>query len=307
MEFLIKTKRLLTKKFNVASNSDCLYCYQSRRLSRKSFKSSFSLYLFIFFLLFLFKAHSFTVSAASATTKLSSSSSSSNNNNKLMYSIIGSSTSVTSSSLRPKDQVSSVVVTSTKSDLNSMISINNNHNNNNKNEDKLFEFPINELATLKQSPFYRTYATSSDSGNYYIVGVLFMISIIGLLLYVNLYYEYCFRDTCFQMAQWRGCCFLKLFIITSYVSRRSATNRGGGNNVSNINNGINNNHNNNDANNAIRISGGDLSDIKLLNEKNSINNSNIYTKKNVLNTSEYIKMMKANNKLKSMSKSSIVV
>ena len=84
-----------------------------------------------------------------------------------------------------------------------------------------FDFPINDLATLKQPPFHRTYAVNNDSGNYYLVGVLFMISIIGLLLYVNLYYEYCFRDTCYQMSQWKGCCFLKLFIITSYSPRRA--------------------------------------------------------------------------------------
>ena len=51
-------------------------------------------------------------------------------------------------------------------------------------------------------------ANSSSGDNYYIVGVLFMLSVIGLLLYVNLYHEYCFRDTLLQMMHWRFCSFL---------------------------------------------------------------------------------------------------
>ena len=159
MEFLAKALLLL---FDTHREVDCHSKFN--RLSRR--KS-----LLFFLLLFLFKSNSFTVSAAAATTKLfvssSSSSSSSSNNNKLLYSIISSSTQATSSALKRANSTTSL-------------------NDDSKNEaDKLLEFAINELATLKQSPFYRTYATSNDSGNYYIVGVLFMVSIIGLLLYVK--------------------------------------------------------------------------------------------------------------------------
>ena len=59
----------------------------------------------------------------------------------------------------------------------------------------------------------------NDSGNYYFSGVLFMISIIGLLLYVNLYYENCFTDTMFRVSKWRFCYFLKYCFI---ISRKSA-------------------------------------------------------------------------------------
>jgi hypothetical protein len=66
---------------------------------------------------------------------------------------------------------------------------------------------------------------TNDSASYYIVGVLFMVSIIGLLLYVNLYYEYCFRDTCYQMSRWRICCFLKYFFTIHYYRQpRASTN-----------------------------------------------------------------------------------
>lgn len=52
-------------------------------------------------------------------------------------------------------------------------------------------------------------------GNYYLAGVLFMVSVIGLLLYVNLYYEYCFRDTCFRLAKFRACFFLRYFFVST--------------------------------------------------------------------------------------------
>lgn len=61
----------------------------------------------------------------------------------------------------------------------------------------------------------------SGGGNYYVAGVLFMLSVIGLLLYVNLYYEYCFRDTCFQLSKFRGCFFLRYFFVTVPVSSQS--------------------------------------------------------------------------------------
>lgn len=65
--------------------------------------------------------------------------------------------------------------------------------------------------------FHSGVSSSAASNNYYIVGVLFMLSIIGLLLYVNLYYEYCFRDTCIQMSKWRLCCCLKQFLRIRFV------------------------------------------------------------------------------------------
>jgi hypothetical protein len=62
----------------------------------------------------------------------------------------------------------------------------------------------------------------NDSSNYYFSGVLFMISIIGLLLYVNLYYENCFTETLFRVSKWRFCFFLKYCFVIS----RKSTNQG---------------------------------------------------------------------------------
>lgn len=81
--------------------------------------------------------------------------------------------------------------------------------------------------TIKANTNYRTIRDSG--GNYYVAGVLFMISVIGLLLYVNLYYEYCFQDTCIQMSKWRFCCFIKYFLKynttnTSGTSPRTVSN-----------------------------------------------------------------------------------
>ena len=74
---------------------------------------------------------------------------------------------------------------------------------------------LTELEYLKLSN--RIY--SNDNGNYYIVGVLFMISVIILLLYVNLYREYCLRDTLIQLLQMKYCCLLRYFFTVTYVQR----------------------------------------------------------------------------------------
>lgn len=91
-------------------------------------------------------------------------------------------------------------------------------------------------ATIRQQLMqYRISSSTRDSsGNYYVAGVLFMISVIGLLLYVNLYYENCFRDTCFQMSKWRVCCFIRHFFkpISSSTQKRNQNQI----NVSNANN-----------------------------------------------------------------------
>jgi hypothetical protein len=65
---------------------------------------------------------------------------------------------------------------------------------------------------------------SSGGGSYYLAGVLFMLSVIGLLLYVNLYYENCFRDTCFQLSKYRACFFLRyLFVTVSVAASQTST------------------------------------------------------------------------------------
>jgi len=50
-----------------------------------------------------------------------------------------------------------------------------------------------------------------NGNSYYAAGVLFMISVIGLLLYVNLYQENCFTESCLQLSNRRGFSFLKFF------------------------------------------------------------------------------------------------
>ncbi|CAF1040856.1 unnamed protein product [Brachionus calyciflorus] len=62
-----------------------------------------------------------------------------------------------------------------------------------------------------QKHFYRPQFVST-SGNYYLGGIVFMVSIIGLLLYVNLYYENCFSETCEELSRSTFCCCLKFFI-----------------------------------------------------------------------------------------------
>jgi hypothetical protein len=66
---------------------------------------------------------------------------------------------------------------------------------------------------------YKTHTSldeNSGGGSYYLAGVLFMVSVIGLLLYVNLYYENCFRDTCYQLSKYRGFAFLRKFFVVAH-------------------------------------------------------------------------------------------
>jgi hypothetical protein len=53
---------------------------------------------------------------------------------------------------------------------------------------------INEIEAIKSS---------------YIAGIIFMMFVIVLLLYVNLYYEYCFRDAIIELSKTRMCSCLK--------------------------------------------------------------------------------------------------
>jgi hypothetical protein len=56
----------------------------------------------------------------------------------------------------------------------------------------------------------------------YIAGVFFMLCVIGLLLYVNLYYEYCFRDTIIEMTQSKMCFCLKFcFIVRKKIKKEN--------------------------------------------------------------------------------------
>jgi hypothetical protein len=58
-----------------------------------------------------------------------------------------------------------------------------------------------------------------NGNSYYAAGVLFMISVIGLLLYVNLYQENCFTESCLKLSNRRGFSFLKFFF---KIKRRNA-------------------------------------------------------------------------------------
>ena len=58
---------------------------------------------------------------------------------------------------------------------------------------------INEIEAIKSS---------------YIAGIIFMMFVIVLLLYVNLYYEFCFRDAIIELSKIRMCfCLKKCFIV----------------------------------------------------------------------------------------------
>lgn len=50
----------------------------------------------------------------------------------------------------------------------------------------------------------------STSGNYYVGGVVFMVSVLGLLMYVNFYYENCFSETCYDLSRLSCCCCVQL-------------------------------------------------------------------------------------------------
>ena len=114
---------------------------------------------------------------------------------------------------------------------------NNNNNNNSSNTTRngSYTSTADNSAELATSTYYvyksinvNAYRASSSAndgtggGNYYIAGVLFMVSVIGLLLYVNLYYEYCFRDTCFRLSKYRMFFFLRQFFVTT-TSRASSS------------------------------------------------------------------------------------
>ncbi|RMZ93433.1 hypothetical protein BpHYR1_001370 [Brachionus plicatilis] len=53
----------------------------------------------------------------------------------------------------------------------------------------------------------------STSGNYYIAGVVFMIAVIILLLYVNLYHDNCLTDTCEDISKLPVCSCIKCFLV----------------------------------------------------------------------------------------------
>ena len=46
-------------------------------------------------------------------------------------------------------------------------------------------------------------------GNYYFGGVFFMISVLGLLMYVNFYYENCFSQTLIDISKLKCCCCIR--------------------------------------------------------------------------------------------------
>lgn len=50
-------------------------------------------------------------------------------------------------------------------------------------------------------------------GSYYSVGVLFMVFIIGLLIYVNLCNEYCLKETCLYFSRFPVCLCIRVWFI----------------------------------------------------------------------------------------------
>ena len=67
----------------------------------------------------------------------------------------------------------------------------NNNNNNNNTDAKTHDTVIYEL----------------DPN--YVVGIVFMLTVIGLLLYVNLFYDYSFKEAFLRIYHMRCCCCLK--------------------------------------------------------------------------------------------------
>lgn len=49
-------------------------------------------------------------------------------------------------------------------------------------------------------------------GNYYFGGVFFMISVLGLLMYVNFYHENCFSQTLIDISKWKCCCCVRYIL-----------------------------------------------------------------------------------------------
>lgn len=51
------------------------------------------------------------------------------------------------------------------------------------------------------------------SGNYYFAGVVFMVAVIILLLYVNLYYDNCLTETFEDISRIPMCSCIKIFLV----------------------------------------------------------------------------------------------
>jgi hypothetical protein len=59
----------------------------------------------------------------------------------------------------------------------------------------------------------KDYVSNVDSRNYYLFGVFFMVFVMGLLIYVNLYHEYCFTHAVAKLMELRCCFCLKFCLI----------------------------------------------------------------------------------------------
>ncbi|CAF1040877.1 unnamed protein product [Brachionus calyciflorus] len=53
-------------------------------------------------------------------------------------------------------------------------------------------------------------SVANNGNNYYVGGVVFMVSVLGLLMYVNFYYENCFTDSCLDLSKIPCCCCVRL-------------------------------------------------------------------------------------------------
>ena len=69
---------------------------------------------------------------------------------------------------------------------------------------------LNRNLSANMSNFSRSSTNTTFGGSYYLVGVIFMVFIIGLLIYVNLCNEICLKDTCVFFTKFRVCICLKL-------------------------------------------------------------------------------------------------
>lgn len=53
----------------------------------------------------------------------------------------------------------------------------------------------------------------SNSNSYYLAGIVFMVAVIILLLYVNLYYDNCLTNTCEDISKLPMCSCVKIFLV----------------------------------------------------------------------------------------------
>jgi hypothetical protein len=93
-------------------------------------------------------------------------------------------------------------------------------------------------------------ASHAPTNKYYVTGVVFMIFVIGLLLYVNFFYEYPLRVYFFKMLDSKLCCCFRIVVFNCIYMYQNVFNLP--EDTININNDYNCNNNNRDNNDSIR-------------------------------------------------------